>query len=356
VNAGTLALNVNKTAGWERSDFPIVCETCLGENPYVRMMRADFDKECKICARPFTIFKWKPGRNARYKKTEICQTCAKMKNVCQTCLLDLEFGLPVQVRDASLPEGNVPLSDVGKEYQAELMEKQVAQGFSAYNKAEMRNHLNKIARSQPYYKRNEAHVCSFFLKGNCTRGELCPYRHELPDEKHDPELANQNIKDRFHGVNDPVAKKMLTRLNVHKLTPPLDPEIKTLYVGGVNEGISEEDLRGSFYAYGEIREIKLVPKSSCAFITYATRESAEKAAEALFNNLVINQTTLRVSWSKPQTHDGGMAVPPVPVPTNNFFGLVPNFQPFIPPPPNPALNKPLYPSMNPNRMGSKRDR
>jgi hypothetical protein len=28
----------------------------------------------------------------RFKKTEVCQTCAKLKNVCQTCLLDLQYG------------------------------------------------------------------------------------------------------------------------------------------------------------------------------------------------------------------------------------------------------------------------
>ena len=32
----------------------------------------------------------------RFKKTEVCQTCAKLKNVCQTCLLDLEYGKCVE--------------------------------------------------------------------------------------------------------------------------------------------------------------------------------------------------------------------------------------------------------------------
>jgi len=62
----------------------------------------------------------------RFKKTEVCQTCAKLKNVCQTCLLDLEFGLPIQVRDNALKvKDNLPRNEVNKEYFVQNLEKQV---------------------------------------------------------------------------------------------------------------------------------------------------------------------------------------------------------------------------------------
>ena len=83
-----------------------------------------FFQECKICGRPFTLFRWRPGAEARFKKTEICQTCSKAKNVCQTCLLDLEYNLPVQVRDQALGiDGTkqLPRSDVNKYVQQGYM-------------------------------------------------------------------------------------------------------------------------------------------------------------------------------------------------------------------------------------------
>ena len=37
--------------------------------------------------------------------------------------------------------------------------------------------LLKLARTTPYYKRNRPHICSFWVKGECKRGEECPYRY-----------------------------------------------------------------------------------------------------------------------------------------------------------------------------------
>ncbi|GJP73624.1 hypothetical protein CLOP_g4319 [Closterium sp. NIES-67] len=290
--------------GWERSDFPIICETCLGANPYVRMTKASFDKECKICTRPFTVFRWRPGRDARYKKTEICQTCCKLKNVCQVCMLDLEYGLPVQVRDSALNISTtdaIPQSDVNREYFAEEHDRKGRAGLdyeSSFGKAQPNDLLLKLQRTTPYYKRNRAHICSFFVRGECTRGAECPYRHEMPITG---ELAHQNFKDRYYGVNDPVAKKMMRlAAEMPSLEAPEDTSIKTLWVGGVDSRITEEDLKDKFYAYGEIESIRLITPRSCAFITYTTREDAEKATEGLANKLIVKGIRLRLDWGRPK--------------------------------------------------------
>lgn len=89
--------------------------------------KQEYGRSCGTCARPFTVFRWNPGSGARFKTTVICQTCAKIKNVCQTCLLDLEYGLPTQVRDTALGLANeAPTSDINREYYAQNMEGKVS--------------------------------------------------------------------------------------------------------------------------------------------------------------------------------------------------------------------------------------
>lgn len=332
---------------WEDSEFPILCQTCLGDNPYIRMTKERFGKECKICNRPFTIFRWCPGKGARFKKTEVCQTCAKLKNVCQTCIFDLEYGLPVQVRDKALGiADNMPRSEVNREYFAQNMERQLAGsdpgelaleggGKTKPNGVEL---LRMLARSTPYYKRNRAHICSFWVKGECKRGDECPYRHEMPTDPSDP-LAQQNIKDRFYGSVDPVAERMMNRVaRMPTLEVPKDTSVLTLYVGGLEADITEQDLRNHFYQFGEIANVSMAPRGSYAFVTFTSRRAAEQAAERSYNQLIIKGRKLKVQWGRSQSQQpqeagqaGGVALVPVP-------GL-----PMPPMPPPPAGEPPHHP-------------
>ncbi|PFH32613.1 zinc finger protein [Besnoitia besnoiti] len=287
----------------EQTDFPILCETCLGDNPYVRMQRNREGKECRVCTRPYTAFRWKPGPKARYKSTVICQTCAKLKNVCQTCVFDLQYGLPVQVRDKILEGAKVDLPDhpLNRDYMASRLEKAADQlPYGKLEEPEAR--LRALARTHPYYRRNAPRVCTFWQRGECRRGDECPYLHQ--EVNHDPSLANQNLRDRYTGQDDPVAEKVLrqaaSKPNAESVTPPADTSITTVFVGGLTKEITEQDLRDSFYAFGELLSIKMYRGQQFAFLCYAERSSAEEAVKQMHANLMIKGVKLRVAWAKPQ--------------------------------------------------------
>ena len=70
----------------------------------------------------------------------------------------------------------MPRSDVNKEYYTQNMEREIANtdgtvavggAGKAHAPSDM---LLKLARTQPYYKRNRPHICSFWVKGECKRG------------------------------------------------------------------------------------------------------------------------------------------------------------------------------------------
>jgi pre-mRNA-splicing factor RBM22/SLT11 len=157
------------------------------------------------------------------------------------------------------------------------------------------------------------------------------------------------------------------------LEPPEDTTIRTLYVGGLDERITEDDIKDFFYAYGEIESIRLVPQRACAFVTYTTREDTEKAAENLANKLVIKGLRLKLMWGRPQVprpehegqepdlalrqsigmgNHGGMLPRSVISHYHSHDGLQNNegqvsFNYF-----NIPAERPFYPSMDPQRMGS----
>eukprot|EP00485_Elphidium_margaritaceum_P003201 CAMPEP_0202688990 /NCGR_PEP_ID=MMETSP1385-20130828/4365_1 /ASSEMBLY_ACC=CAM_ASM_000861 /TAXON_ID=933848 /ORGANISM="Elphidium margaritaceum" /LENGTH=446 /DNA_ID=CAMNT_0049344063 /DNA_START=44 /DNA_END=1384 /DNA_ORIENTATION=+ len=326
---------------FQPEDFPILCETCLGDNPYLRMTRERFAKACKICDRPITVYRWRPGPRSRFKKTEICGTCAKLKNVCQTCILDLQYGLPVQVRDEALSREDetavlqtdvLPVSRPNRNYMYEQLEHQVGLGGNntslqlPYQQLDVQNGgnamLQRIQRRGPYYKRNLPHICSFYVAGTCNRGDACPYRHVHPSQdQKDDALKDQNIKDRFYGVNDPVANKLINKYekwmhggsgdedgnsehNKNKNRPlpepPTDTTVRTLFIGGIDWSMNEDLIRDKLQSYGEILSVVLLHDKKCAFVTFATREMAEQTMTALFDQLYLNKRKCQLNWARPK--------------------------------------------------------
>ena len=315
----TIASNINMV-GSETSDFPTVCENCLGEDANVRMTKANNGAACKICERAFTCFRWKAGKKGRFKSTIICQLCAKMKNVCQCCLLDLELGIPVQLRDKYLAESgqaSVPTSQVGIDYQVQMAAQRALTSGSTDSTLAIEGGavrladnpvLQRIARTTPYYNRNLASVCSYFQRGECTRGEACPYRHEVVHK--DASLGSQTIRDRYLGINDPVANKLQSHIEaqIGKVPqPPEDPSIMTIFITGVpvtvDQGALDQFLRPQFTAYGPVVKISIIPTSGCAFVEFESRGAAEAAILGKFNSPDLvweGEHKLRVHWARPR--------------------------------------------------------
>ncbi|MBA0825198.1 hypothetical protein Goarm_021802 [Gossypium armourianum] len=129
------------------------------------------------------------------------------------------------------------------------------------------------------------------------------YRHEMPETG---ELSQQNIKDCYYGHGSGLAMIRLiifpciwSLLGGHiPMCRTWDESIRTPYVGGLDKRINEQDLRDNF-AHGEIESIKMVLNKACAFVTYTTREGAEKVAEELSNKPVIKSLRLKLMWGKP---------------------------------------------------------
>lgn len=98
----------------------------------------------------------------------------------------------------------------------------------------------------PSARRNLPKVCTFYVRGLCNRGTVCPYRHENINDEDLESLKkgvniDEKIRDRFHGVNDPIAKKIIQRVKeAHLPKQPEDPNISTLFVGGIDETTTEE--------------------------------------------------------------------------------------------------------------------
>ncbi|KAJ5219662.1 hypothetical protein N7468_008866 [Penicillium chermesinum] len=286
-------------SGWETTDFPSVCENCLPENPYVQMIKEDHGAECKICTRPFTIFRWKVDRTARQKRCNICLTCARLKNCCQCCMLDLSFGLPTTVRDAALKMvAPGPESSINREYYAQNHEKEIEEGIGAIEEYEKtddkaRDLLRRLANSQPYYRKQRrieaAPTDDAAEEGQASSSTDAPRTHSRygngpgPIRTSESRVGNR-LPGRGGGRGGARGGRAFTaqrQVSAADIAPPADPNITSLFVTGVEDDLPEHALRSFFSELGK----------------------AEVAAERCQGRAIIQGCPLLVRWGKPKPLD-----------------------------------------------------
>lgn len=86
-----------------------------------------------------------------------------------------------------------------------------------------------------------------------------------------------------------------------------ESEITTVFVGGLNNTITEEELRAYFGVHGEILAVKIIPNKNIAFIQYEYRVSAEQAIAEL-NGSHLGGAKLRLSFGRTQLNTGPPAM------------------------------------------------
>ncbi|KAK9060362.1 hypothetical protein SSX86_021066 [Deinandra increscens subsp. villosa] len=76
-----------------------------------------------------------------------------------------------------------------------------------------------------------------------------------------------------------------------------DSSNTTIFVGGLDSEVTDEDLRQTFSQCGEILSVKIPVGKGCGFVQFSTRSSAEDAIQNM-HGTVIGKQTVRISWGK----------------------------------------------------------
>jgi pre-mRNA-splicing factor RBM22/SLT11 len=273
--------------------------------------RAEHDANKKQCTRPFTVFSWNADRAASKKRrTMICLTCARLKNCCQTCMLDLSFGLPLAVRDAALKMAAAgPQSDINREYFAQNNERAIEEGkvgADVYEKTDdkARDLLRRLASSKPYFRKGRA-VDEAEVEQERTSGGNPAVGAGIggpgPIRTRDTRAAAA-AGARTRGGRGRQAFPSAAQVppSPRDWLPPDDKNIMSLFVTGVEDDLPEYKLRDFFKVHGKIKSLVCSHMSHCAFVNYETREAAEKAAAACQGRAVIAGCPLRVRWGVPK--------------------------------------------------------
>ncbi|PPD86990.1 hypothetical protein GOBAR_DD16063 [Gossypium barbadense] len=122
-----------------------------------------------------------------------------------------------------------------------------------------------------------------------------------------------------------------------------DPSNTTIFVGGLDPSVSEDQLKQIFSQLGEVVHVKIPANKNCGFVQYANRASAEQALSVL-NGTIFGGRNVRLSWGRsPSTKQAQ----PDPAQWNSgYYGYAQGYEAYgyAPPPQDPNMYYGGYPA------------
>nr|XP_027112462.1 polyadenylate-binding protein RBP47-like [Coffea arabica] len=76
-----------------------------------------------------------------------------------------------------------------------------------------------------------------------------------------------------------------------------DSSNTTIFVGGLDSDVTDEELRESFSQFGEVVSVKIPSGKGCGFVQFSNRSNAEDAMQRL-NGAAIGKQMVRLSWGR----------------------------------------------------------
>ena len=286
-----------KLLNWEQNDFPIACPNCLGDSEFMRMLKKPLGAECRICTRPFTVFKWSlRAHSARQKRTEICSTCAKINNCCQVCAHDLQFDLPIEIRNKLLGDNKIELlmSEGNKDIFAHLANEQINDVQLPYDKLEKYLNTHK--------------------SGLTNIPKVLDIENQEAQEK---ETVNDNtptirrkVYDKYLHLNEEQKGIIKAMEQAEKLAKGgLHKEVTIRFVEEEELGIIRKKISNVL----EGVDFELIWKNGVVIVVFNDNAAAERFFKVFFGAFVIKGKMLSLSWPGDENE---MAL------DEGFFGLI----------------------------------
>ncbi|GLU23636.1 hypothetical protein SLE2022_396270 [Rubroshorea leprosula] len=85
-----------------------------------------------------------------------------------------------------------------------------------------------------------------------------------------------------------------------------DPNNTTVFVGGLDPSVTEDQLKQVFSQVGELVHVKIPAGKHCGFVQFANRTTAEQALSAL-NGTVLGGRNIRLSWGRSPSSKQGQS-------------------------------------------------